>query len=73
MCQIQLMDRIGGPYECDLPLGHLLPHICYCDDGESCDNAQIIDEDDPEADYETETVHWTVRWPEEGVCSESSS
>ena len=64
-CPFQLTDQIGPTFECDLSPGHEGQHICYCEDGTSCDNSQPEpDEDDPEAEYETETVKYSVRWPD---------
>lgn len=62
-CPVQLMDKVGQPFECDLPSGHEGEHVCYVGDGESCDTSQPEpDEEDPDASYITETVEWSVRW-----------
>lgn len=65
-CPFEMMDVVGQPYECDLTAGHEGQHVCYLDDGESCDKSQPEpdEEKDPDADYITEKVRWSVRWPE---------
>ena len=64
-CPFELIDVVGTPFGCDLPIGHEGQHVCYSDDGESCDTSQPEpDLDDLQADYVTETVRWSVRWPE---------
>ena len=66
-CPFEMMDRIGSPFECDLTAGHEGQHVCYLDDGESCDKDQPepdLTSDGVDSDYITETVRWSVRWPE---------
>ncbi len=63
-CTFHLMGQMPGRFECDLPLGHAGSHTGYCADGESCDVSQPEPEE-PDGDYITETVKWSVRWPEE--------
>ena len=60
-CLFILHDVVGIEYDCNLPCGHSGPHICYCDDGESCDRSQPEPKED--GDYIVETVNWSVCWP----------
>ena len=61
LCSYQLIDERMGEYWCGLPPGHDGHHLCYCDDGESCDLSQPDPTED--GDYIVETVRWTVSWP----------
>ena len=59
-CPYQLVDDGMSEFGCDLPPHHDGPHLCYCDDGTSCDLSQPEPED---GGYTVETVRWTVSWP----------
>ena len=64
-CPFELMDVNGSTFGCDLHVDHEGPHVCYCDDGESCDKSQPEpDWGDPHADYATDIVRWSVHWSE---------
>ena len=65
-CPFELIDEVGEPFGCDLKAGHGGQHVCYLDVGRSCDKDQPEPDElkDLDADYITETVRWSVRWPE---------
>ena len=70
-CPFELIDVLGSTFSCDLPPGHEGQHVGYCDYGESCDKSQPEpDPDDLQADYVTETVRWSVHWPQPPVEGE---